>query len=103
MIHEVYEEGAAARDGRLWAGDQILEVCVCVRATEAVVRLYLYVMSFIARSKMEMCVFWFEGLDSTIGPEDQRENCLTFLPSLCAKPKQYCHLLDLKSNTNMYT
>lgn len=34
MIHEVYEEGAAARDGRLWAGDQILEVnvvlCVCV-------------------------------------------------------------------------
>lgn len=34
MIHEVYEEGAAARDGRLWAGDQILEVndilCACV-------------------------------------------------------------------------
>lgn len=34
VIHEVYEEGAAARDGRLWAGDQILEVndilCVCV-------------------------------------------------------------------------
>lgn len=33
VIHEVYEEGAAARDGRLWAGDQILEVndflCVC--------------------------------------------------------------------------
>uniref|UniRef100_A0A8K9XYC3 PATJ crumbs cell polarity complex component n=1 Tax=Oncorhynchus mykiss TaxID=8022 RepID=A0A8K9XYC3_ONCMY len=26
VIHEVYEEGAAARDGRLWAGDQILEV-----------------------------------------------------------------------------
>ncbi|KAM9364913.1 inaD-like protein [Pholidichthys leucotaenia] len=26
MIHEVYEEGAAARDGRLWPGDQILEV-----------------------------------------------------------------------------
>ncbi|XP_068998077.1 LOW QUALITY PROTEIN: inaD-like protein [Embiotoca jacksoni] len=26
LIHEVYEEGAAARDGRLWAGDQILEV-----------------------------------------------------------------------------
>uniref|UniRef100_A0A7N8X7M4 PATJ crumbs cell polarity complex component n=1 Tax=Mastacembelus armatus TaxID=205130 RepID=A0A7N8X7M4_9TELE len=26
IIHEVYEEGAAARDGRLWAGDQILEV-----------------------------------------------------------------------------
>lgn len=25
VIHEVYEEGAAARDGRLWAGDQILE------------------------------------------------------------------------------
>ena len=27
IIHEVYEEGAAAKDGRLWAGDQILEVC----------------------------------------------------------------------------
>ncbi|KAM4628768.1 inaD-like protein isoform 2-T2 [Polymixia lowei] len=26
VVHEVYEEGAAARDGRLWAGDQILEV-----------------------------------------------------------------------------
>uniref|UniRef100_A0A1A8P945 InaD-like n=1 Tax=Nothobranchius rachovii TaxID=451742 RepID=A0A1A8P945_9TELE len=26
VIHEVYEEGAAARDGRLWAGDQVLEV-----------------------------------------------------------------------------
>ncbi|XP_006879836.1 PREDICTED: inaD-like protein [Elephantulus edwardii] len=26
VIHEVYEEGAAARDGRLWASDQILEV-----------------------------------------------------------------------------
>ncbi|XP_040834380.1 inaD-like protein [Ochotona curzoniae] len=26
VIHEVYEEGAAARDRRLWAGDQILEV-----------------------------------------------------------------------------
>ncbi|XP_078318993.1 multiple PDZ domain protein-like isoform X4 [Crassostrea virginica] len=26
IVHEVYEEGAAARDGRLWAGDQILEV-----------------------------------------------------------------------------
>uniref|UniRef100_A0A672HNP3 PDZ domain-containing protein n=1 Tax=Salarias fasciatus TaxID=181472 RepID=A0A672HNP3_SALFA len=26
LIHEVYEEGAAARDGRLRAGDQILEV-----------------------------------------------------------------------------
>lgn len=36
VIHEVYEEGAAARDGRLWAGDQILEVneslCVHVLA-----------------------------------------------------------------------
>lgn len=34
VIHEVYEEGAAARDGRLWAGDQILEVsmslCMCM-------------------------------------------------------------------------
>ena len=26
IIHEVYEDGAAARDGRLWTGDQILEV-----------------------------------------------------------------------------
>ncbi|XP_061834471.1 inaD-like protein isoform X2 [Nerophis lumbriciformis] len=26
VIHEVYDEGAAARDARLWAGDQILEV-----------------------------------------------------------------------------
>ncbi|XP_067893283.1 inaD-like protein isoform X3 [Heterodontus francisci] len=26
VIHEVYEEGAAAKDGRLWAGDQVLEV-----------------------------------------------------------------------------
>ncbi|XP_019060221.1 inaD-like protein [Fukomys damarensis] len=26
IVHEVYGEGAAARDGRLWAGDQILEV-----------------------------------------------------------------------------
>ncbi|XP_033996753.1 multiple PDZ domain protein-like [Trematomus bernacchii] len=26
VIHEVYGEGAAARDARLWAGDQILEV-----------------------------------------------------------------------------
>ncbi|KAK3091257.1 hypothetical protein FSP39_018351 [Pinctada imbricata] len=26
IIHEVYEDGAAARDSRLWAGDQILEV-----------------------------------------------------------------------------
>ncbi|XP_078656435.1 multiple PDZ domain protein-like isoform X3 [Branchiostoma floridae x Branchiostoma belcheri] len=26
IIHEVYEEGAAAKDSRLWAGDQILEV-----------------------------------------------------------------------------
>ncbi|PNI54496.1 MPDZ isoform 18, partial [Pan troglodytes] len=25
IIHEVYEEGAACKDGRLWAGDQILE------------------------------------------------------------------------------
>ncbi|XP_068032407.1 multiple PDZ domain protein isoform X7 [Anomalospiza imberbis] len=25
IIHEVYEEGAASKDGRLWAGDQILE------------------------------------------------------------------------------
>jgi len=26
IIHEVYEEGAAAKDARLWAGDQVLEV-----------------------------------------------------------------------------
>ncbi|XP_041076889.1 multiple PDZ domain protein isoform X3 [Polyodon spathula] len=26
IIHEVYEEGAASKDGRLWAGDQVLEV-----------------------------------------------------------------------------
>ncbi|CAL8270300.1 unnamed protein product [Arctogadus glacialis] len=26
LVHEVYEEGAAARDGRLWPGDQILQV-----------------------------------------------------------------------------
>lgn len=32
MIHEVYEEGAAARDGRLWAGDQILEVSTSLYA-----------------------------------------------------------------------
>lgn len=29
IIHEVYEEGAASKDGRLWAGDQILEVKKC--------------------------------------------------------------------------
>ena len=28
IIHEVYEDGAAAKDGRLWAGDQILEVVI---------------------------------------------------------------------------
>ena len=37
VIHEVYEDGAAAKDGRLWAGDQILEVrwpslCVTVES-----------------------------------------------------------------------
>ncbi|ESP05488.1 hypothetical protein LOTGIDRAFT_228054 [Lottia gigantea] len=26
IIHEVYDDGAAARDARLWAGDQVLEV-----------------------------------------------------------------------------
>lgn len=26
IIHEVYEDGAAAKDGRLWAGDQIIAV-----------------------------------------------------------------------------
>ncbi|KAG7262697.1 hypothetical protein CRUP_025502 [Coryphaenoides rupestris] len=32
IIHEVYEEGAASTDGRLWAGDQILEVQLAVVA-----------------------------------------------------------------------
>lgn len=46
VIHEVYEEGAAARDGRLWAGDQILEVneslhvCTC----SYLCHVYLYSM-----------------------------------------------------------
>ncbi|XP_019511025.1 PREDICTED: inaD-like protein [Hipposideros armiger] len=31
VIHEVYEEGAAARDGRLWAGDQILEKTITLK------------------------------------------------------------------------
>ncbi|XP_022779810.1 multiple PDZ domain protein-like isoform X3 [Stylophora pistillata] len=52
VIHEVYEDGAAAKDGRLWAGDQILEVnyvdlreathdmaITALRQTPAVVRL----------------------------------------------------------------
>ncbi|XP_033115091.1 multiple PDZ domain protein-like isoform X2 [Anneissia japonica] len=26
MVHEVYEDGAAARDGRLWSGDQLIKV-----------------------------------------------------------------------------
>lgn len=52
VIHEVYEDGAAAQDGRLWAGDQILEVnnadlreashdmaITALRQTPAVVRL----------------------------------------------------------------
>ncbi|XP_048584388.1 multiple PDZ domain protein [Nematostella vectensis] len=52
VIHEVYEDGAAAKDGRLWAGDQILEVNNCdlreathdmainaLRQTPAIVRL----------------------------------------------------------------
>ncbi|KFO94148.1 Multiple PDZ domain protein, partial [Buceros rhinoceros silvestris] len=33
IIHEVYEEGAASKDGRLWAGDQILETPQKVRLT----------------------------------------------------------------------
>ncbi|KAB0389775.1 hypothetical protein E2I00_017377 [Balaenoptera physalus] len=33
IIHEVYEEGAACKDGRLWAGDQILEVQNAVHLT----------------------------------------------------------------------
>lgn len=32
IIHEVYEEGAASKDGRLWAGDQILEVRCTIMA-----------------------------------------------------------------------
>ncbi|XP_032822123.2 multiple PDZ domain protein-like isoform X1 [Petromyzon marinus] len=55
MIHEVYEEGAAAKDGRLWAGDQILKVngtdlrsathedaINALRASPQLVRLYVY-------------------------------------------------------------
>ncbi|PKK28636.1 multiple PDZ domain protein [Columba livia] len=38
IIHEVYEEGAAFKDGRLWAGDQILEL----RQTPQKVRLTVY-------------------------------------------------------------
>lgn len=33
IIHEVYEEGAASKDGRLWAGDQILEVCKKIKTS----------------------------------------------------------------------
>ena len=36
VIHEVYEDGAAAQDGRLWAGDQILEVSYPVLLIEPV-------------------------------------------------------------------
>ncbi|XP_017588363.1 PREDICTED: multiple PDZ domain protein isoform X11 [Corvus brachyrhynchos] len=50
IIHEVYEEGAASKDGRLWAGDQILEVWCCriyhctlsLRQTPQKVRLTVY-------------------------------------------------------------
>ena len=28
IIHEVYEDGAAAKDSRIWAGDQVLEVSI---------------------------------------------------------------------------
>ncbi len=68
VIHEVYEEGAAARDGRLWAGDQILEVCLCVCMRERVERLESVpgrlcnvTDSWSAWSKMEICC-WFEAL-----------------------------------------
>lgn len=46
VIHEVYEEGAAARDGRLWAGDQILEVnkSLCLCACLCLCHIYLYSM-----------------------------------------------------------
>ncbi|CAM9180792.1 unnamed protein product [Lampetra planeri] len=55
IIHEVYESGAAAKDGRLWAGDQILEVngidlrcatheeaIAALRRTPATVRLIVF-------------------------------------------------------------
>ncbi|XP_009326432.1 PREDICTED: multiple PDZ domain protein [Pygoscelis adeliae] len=43
IIHEVYEEGAASKDGRLWAGDQILEVNgIDLRQTPQKVRLTVY-------------------------------------------------------------
>lgn len=42
MIHEVYEDGAAAKDGRLWAGDQILEV----RLRYVVVFVFFFVVLF---------------------------------------------------------
>nr|XP_032811915.1 multiple PDZ domain protein-like isoform X2 [Petromyzon marinus] len=55
IIHEVYESGAAAKDGRLWAGDQILEVngidlrcatheeaIAALRRTPATVRLVVF-------------------------------------------------------------
>ena len=31
IVHEVYEDGAAAKDGRLWAGDQIIDVRTMIR------------------------------------------------------------------------
>ncbi|KAG9346900.1 hypothetical protein JZ751_005827 [Albula glossodonta] len=42
IIHEVYEEGAASKDGRLWAGDQILEAINVLRQTPQKVRLTVY-------------------------------------------------------------
>ncbi|XP_010141503.1 PREDICTED: multiple PDZ domain protein [Buceros rhinoceros silvestris] len=42
IIHEVYEEGAASKDGRLWAGDQILEVNGIDLRTPQKVRLTVY-------------------------------------------------------------
>jgi len=46
VIHEVYEEGAAARDGRLWAGDQILEVneSLCIYVLTYVFVVYTYIL-----------------------------------------------------------
>ena len=40
VIHEVYEDGAAAQDGRLWAGDQILEVSYPVLLIELLTLLF---------------------------------------------------------------
>ncbi|KFW69945.1 Multiple PDZ domain protein, partial [Pygoscelis adeliae] len=45
IIHEVYEEGAASKDGRLWAGDQILEVW------------WFFLVTFITPQKVRLTVY----------------------------------------------